>query len=58
MAVGAQQTDSGLKAESNHYMKETWRKGKRLKDASALRIGSNIMVVLQCEVKPMVGAKK
>ena len=34
MALGAQQTDSSMKAEANHYMREARRKGKSLKNAS------------------------
>ena len=40
MAIGTQRMDVGLKAEANHYMREVWRKGKSLKNASAQRIGS------------------
>ena len=57
MVVGAQRTDSGPKAEAKHYMREAWRKGKILKNVRAQRTGSNVMVVLQCTVKPMIGAE-
>ena len=57
MAAGAQQTDFGPKTEANLYMRKAWRKEKSLKNASAQRIGSDMMVVLQHMVKSMTGAK-
>ena len=57
MTVGPQRMDSGLKAEANHYMRATWRKGKSLKNASAQRTGSEMMAVLPHTVKLMVGAE-
>ena len=37
MAVGAQGTNSGLKAEAYHYMREARLMGKSLKNANAQR---------------------
>ena len=57
MVIGAQQTNSGLKAEANHYIREPWRKGKSLKNASGQLTGSDMIVVLQGTVKPMVSTE-
>ena len=57
MVVGAQRIDSGPKAEANRYMREAWRKGKSLKNASAQWTNFGMMAMLQCTVKPMVGAE-
>ena len=56
---GYRRSADGLQseAEANHYMREAWRKGKSLKNASAQWIGYGIMVVLQRTVKPMVGVE-
>ena len=35
MAAGVQRTGSVLKAKANHYMREAWKKGKILRNASA-----------------------
>ena len=57
MVTSAQWTDSDSKAKANHYIREAWRKGKSLKNASAQRTSSGMMAVLQRTVKLMVGAE-
>ena len=54
MDASAQRTDFGLRAKTNHYMREAWQKGKSLKNASTQQIDHNLMAVLQRTIKMRV----
>ena len=51
MAVGTQRTDSGPRAEANHYIREAQRMGKSLKNVSAQRTDHGLMAMLQRTIK-------
>ena len=57
MAAGAQRMGSDPKAEANHYMREAWRNGKSLKNASAQYTNHILMAMLQHMIKLRVGAE-
>ena len=57
MAAGPQLMESSPKVEANHYMRNTWRKGKVLKNVSGQWTDSGMMVVLQSMIKLMVGTE-
>ena len=57
MAIGAQQTDFGSRAEANHYIRGAQQRGKSMKNASAQLTDSGLMAMLQRTVKLRVVAK-
>ena len=54
MAVGARYTDSGLRAETNFYLKRARQMGKSLITASTQWTDSGLMVVSQQKIMPRV----
>ena len=51
MVASAQQMDSSLRGEANHYIRRVWQRGKSLKNASTKQMDIGLMAMLQWTVK-------